>query len=98
MTDSMVLINQLCGDIAAWRKAAEEVCRAMGFKWAGTKCCRKILPYIRLNGFRILETEETKEGPRYWCENAEGKHARFSPTGHVSPSTGIPSYYVTWEA
>ena len=97
LTDKMVIIAQLCGDMMFWRNLVEFLSQAIGYEYAGTYCIRNIKAYIRLCGFTIIRTETLDDGlKRYFCIDKHGKKGQASPAW-ISNNTGHAGYYITWE-
>lgn len=96
-TDKMVILNQVCGDGRFWKKFAEEIAKQAGFKAVGTWCVRKaIKAWIRLFGFKIVETEDLPNGlKRYHGVDEQGRKGLMSPAFVDNKHKG---YFVTWQA
>lgn len=95
-TEKMLLVNQLCGNIKAWRKTLEEVARISNLPVIGTHFIRKIRPYIKLVGFEIRGSEETEEGLRFYCEDFETGQKGWASPAWIMPN-GKRAYCITWE-
>lgn len=96
---NLCVIWQLAGDARFWKEKVSEAARQAGYPQCGTLCIRpEIRAYIRLFGYGIERTEETKDGhTRYHC-----RHKTTGKAGLVSPAftykrTGQLAYFVTWE-
>ena len=96
ITEKMIMIFQCAGDIKYWRQVAEELCKFMKLKAAGTCVCRHIKPFIRAGGFSIYETKDTPYGERYYFEDeTTGQRGQASPAWKTENGTQI--YYFSWE-
>lgn len=98
MTEDMIIIRQLCGDAGFWKDKVSAMARRMGKPMCGTWCIRReILAYIRLFGYRIIETEELpKQLKRYHCIHKDtGKKGLVSPAFQFK--NGEQAYSITWE-
>ena len=95
ISGNMVIGKAMCGDVHFWRAVVEGLARECNLKLCGAGFCRKILPYIRLLGFRIDKVEETSNGKKYYCTDKKtGQRAECSPAC-IMPN-GILAYLVTW--
>ena len=95
----MLVIWQLAGDARFWKEKVSVAARGAGYPRCGTLCIRPaIRAYIRLFGYSIERTEQTKDGrARYHCRHKKtGKAALVSPA-FTYKRTGQPAYFVTWE-
>lgn len=96
-TEKMVVAYQLCGDGWFWRRLLEFLAKLLGKSHCGTVCIRRIKPYIRFWGFRIVRKELTDDGyERYFCKDEDGVNLTCSPAW-VDNDTGDVAYYMTWE-
>lgn len=92
----MIMAYQLCGDGRFWKRVLDSLAMVAGFKHCGAICIRHVKPYIRLFGFHISREEKLADDTCiYYCENADGVHARIAPAW--KNEDGTYSYYVTWE-
>ena len=96
VTDKMIVANQLCGNIRFWRSILEKVAKISNVSVIGTYCIRNIIPYIKVAGFSIRGSEETKEGRRYFCEDFETGQKGWASPAWLMPN-GKRAYYITWE-
>lgn len=95
----MVILGQLAGDARFFKEKVEAVARKLGIREGGTLCIRReILAYIRLFGYRIVQTEKlVDETRRYYCAHREtGKWGLASPS-FTYDKTGELAYLITWE-
>ena len=91
LTEKMVIGRAACGDIKFFRILIENIALIYHRDVAGTYCVRKILPYIRWAGFKVIATE----GESYLCEDKQtGQKARCSPVFELA--NGEKLYLVTW--
>jgi hypothetical protein len=99
VTEDMIIINQLCGDIHFWKDKAETMARDMGISHLGTWYIREnVRAYARLLGFDVYREEELPEGlKRYYGRNkVTGKEGLASPAFKYKES-GRQAYFITWE-
>lgn len=95
--NTMVIAYQLCGDGWFWRRLLEFLAVSLGYDHCGTICIRRIKPYIRFWGFRIVGKEVTSDGyERYFCKDEDGINLTCSPAW-VDNETGEVAYFMTWE-
>lgn len=96
---SLCVIWQLAGDARFWKEKVSEAARQAGYPRCGTLCIRpEIRAYIRLFGYGIERTEETKDGhTRYHCRHKTTGKARLVSPAFTYKRTGQPAYFVTWE-
>lgn len=93
----MIMAYQLCGDGRFWKRVLDSLAMVAGFEHCGAICIRHVKPYIRFFGFHITREEKLADDTCiYYCENADGIHARVAPAW--KNEDGTYSYYVTWEA
>ena len=95
----MVIIGQLAGDARFFKEHVDEVAARLGIREGGTLCVRKaILAYIRLFGYRIVDTEELEDGTkRYYCAHKETDKWGLASPGYTYDNTGELAYLITWE-
>ena len=95
VSGNMAIIKDMCGNIHFWREVIEQFARELNLPICGAGCCRKILPYIRLLGFRIDKVENTSNGKKYCCTDKKtGQKAECSPACKMS--NGEVGYFVIW--
>lgn len=91
----MVMIYQLCGDGKFWRRVGETMARVLGWRNMGSICIRRIKPYIRFWGYRVVEKRELAPGEiQYICRDKQGRDAQCTPAWR--DDKGEWAYYVTW--
>ena len=90
-TGKMILVYQVSGDFKFWRNFVEKIARRLGYTRAGTLCCRKIKPYLRMANAVPYRIDETPQGARYFCRDKHtGLEVEAAPL-----NDGL--YCITWE-
>ena len=93
MSGDMAIAKATCGDIHFWRAIIEQFAHQNNLLKCGVIACRKILPYIRLSGFKVDREEETVDGTKYYCTSKmTGQKAQCSPA-YFAPN-GVLAYFV----
>lgn len=98
MSDDMAIIGQLCGDARYWKDAVDRAAAKAGIPHGGTLNIRSSAPaYIRLFGYRIVETEILSDGTKRYrtIHKKTGKHGLVSPAFRYED--GTQAFYITWE-
>lgn len=87
-------IFDLCGDAKFWRDLADMYCRQNGLKCISTICTRKIEPYIRFWGWKILKAENINNQKRFICKDHLGRYVVITHKG-INSVSHRPDYWVT---
>lgn len=90
----ILMIFSTCGDGKFWRDVGEMLALNNGFRCLMTICIRKIEPYIRFWGWKIVKAQEVNGQKRYFCVDDIGRNVLITHRG-LNIETGLPSYAVT---
>lgn len=88
------VIYDLCGDAKFWRDLAELYCRQNGLKCISTICTRRIRPYIRFWGWKIIKEQHINGQERYICKDKLDRYVVITFKG-INEISHRPDYWVT---
>ena len=90
----MLIIYATCGDGKFWRDVGEMLALNNGLTKLCTICVRKIEPYIRFWGWKIVQQTEVDGQKRFFCKDNLGRNVVITHKC-ICDDTHLPCYYVT---
>lgn len=93
LVDNILVVYQLCGDIAYWYDTACLLALQNNAVAVSTIATVPILPYLRLLHFEIMREEEKDGRKRFYCRDRLGR--KVIATYHGTDDTGCDNYFVS---
>lgn len=92
--DKTLVVYQTVGDGLFWRNFAEVICKVNGFDYLQTFVTRRVRPYMRLFGWKIVREWDMEGVKRFLCRDKLGRDVLLTQSNSLSDK-GEPVFIVT---